>query len=130
MATYEITAELNLKKIISESREVAKAFNEFADELERIEKKYEESHESEDEDERRCEICKHCDCLGKKCMNHNIHVDLTDICDDFADKREASICDDCLYKDNDHNTCVIADNWGISCNEVTTCPDYKRGVKK
>ena len=46
MATYEITAELNLKKIISESREVAQAFNEFADELERIEKKYED-----DEDE-------------------------------------------------------------------------------
>ena len=38
--TYEITAELNLKKIIAESREVAQALNEFADNLERIEKKY------------------------------------------------------------------------------------------
>ena len=40
MATYEITAEMNLKKIIAESREVAQALNEFADNLERIEKKY------------------------------------------------------------------------------------------
>ena len=48
MATYEITAELNLKKIISESREVAQVLNEFADNLERIEKKYAESQESED----------------------------------------------------------------------------------
>ena len=38
MTSYEITAELNLKKIIAESREVAQAFNEFADNLERIEK--------------------------------------------------------------------------------------------
>lgn len=37
---YEITAELNLEKIIAESREVAQAMNDFADELERIEKKY------------------------------------------------------------------------------------------
>ena len=42
MATYEIAAEMNLKKIISESREVAQALNEFADNLERIEKKYAE----------------------------------------------------------------------------------------
>lgn len=47
MATYEITAELNLKKIIAESREVAQALNEFAENLERIEKKYGESQESE-----------------------------------------------------------------------------------
>lgn len=40
MATYEITAEMNMKKIIAESREVAQALNEFADNLERIEKKY------------------------------------------------------------------------------------------
>ena len=45
MATYEITAEMNLKKIIAESREVAQALNEFADNLERIEKKYAESQE-------------------------------------------------------------------------------------
>lgn len=49
MATYEITAKMNLKKIIAESREVAQALNEFADNLERIEKKYTESQESEDE---------------------------------------------------------------------------------
>lgn len=47
MAKYEITAELNLKKIIAESREVAQALNEFADNLERIEKKYAEPQESE-----------------------------------------------------------------------------------
>lgn len=47
MATYEITAELNLKKIIAESKEVAQALNEFADNLERIEKKYAEPQESD-----------------------------------------------------------------------------------
>ena len=47
MATYEITAEMNLKKIIAESREVAQALNEFADNLEQIEKKYAEPQESE-----------------------------------------------------------------------------------
>lgn len=48
MATYEITTELNLKKIIAESREVAQALNEFADNLERIEKKYAETPENEE----------------------------------------------------------------------------------
>ena len=48
MATYKITAEMNLKKIIDESREVAEALNEFADNLERIEQKYVEPQESED----------------------------------------------------------------------------------
>lgn len=52
MTPYKITAELNLKKIIDESREVAEALNEFADNLERIEKKYAKSQESEDKDER------------------------------------------------------------------------------
>ncbi len=47
MAPYEVTAELNLKKFIAESREVAQALNEFADNLERIEKKYAEPKESE-----------------------------------------------------------------------------------
>ena len=51
MTTYEITAELNLKKIIAESREVAQALNEFADSLERIEKKYAEPQEDEDDEE-------------------------------------------------------------------------------
>ena len=45
---YEITAELNLKNIIAESREVAQALNQFADNLEQIEKKYAESQESEE----------------------------------------------------------------------------------
>jgi hypothetical protein len=49
MATYEITAEMNLKKIIAESKEVAQALNDFADNLERIEKKYAESQKSEGE---------------------------------------------------------------------------------
>ena len=48
--TYEITAELNLKKIIDESREVAQALNEFADNLERIEKKYAEPQEGDDKE--------------------------------------------------------------------------------
>ncbi len=55
MATYEITAELNLKNIIAESREVAQALNEFADNLERIEKKYAEPQEIE---EKSCSNCK------------------------------------------------------------------------
>ena len=50
MATYEITAELNLKKIIAQSKEVAQALNEFADNLELIEKKYAEPQESEDKE--------------------------------------------------------------------------------
>ena len=49
MATYEIKAEMNLKKFIAESREVAQALNEFADKLEQIEKKYAESQGSEEE---------------------------------------------------------------------------------
>lgn len=43
MTTLEL--ELNLEKIIAEVREVAQAFNEFADNLERIEKKYAEPQE-------------------------------------------------------------------------------------
>lgn len=49
MEKYEITAEMNLKKIIDEFREVSQALNEFADNLERIEKKYTELQESEEE---------------------------------------------------------------------------------
>lgn len=47
MTAYKITAEMNLKKIIAESREVARPLYEFADNLERIEKKYTEPQESE-----------------------------------------------------------------------------------
>lgn len=49
MATYEITAEMNLKNIIAESREVAQVLNDFANNLERIEKKYEDAGGSEDD---------------------------------------------------------------------------------
>lgn len=45
MEAYKITAEMNLKNIIAESREVAQALCEFADNLERIEKKYAEPQE-------------------------------------------------------------------------------------
>lgn len=50
MEIYEITAKMNLKKIIAESREVAQALNEFADSIERIERKYAEPQESEEVD--------------------------------------------------------------------------------
>ena len=50
MKSYKITAELNLKNVIAETREFAQAVNEFADNLERIERKYEERQEGEDED--------------------------------------------------------------------------------
>ena len=46
---YKITAEMNLKTIIAESKEVAQALNEFADKLERIEKKYAELQKREEE---------------------------------------------------------------------------------
>ena len=56
METCEITVGINLKKIIVESREVAQALNDFADSLERIEKKYAEPQESEGENEsKKCE---------------------------------------------------------------------------
>ena len=38
---------MNLKNIIAESREVAQALNEFADNLEQIERKYAEPQENE-----------------------------------------------------------------------------------
>lgn len=50
MATYEIMVEMNLKKIIAESREAAQALNDLANNLERIEKKYTEPQESEGEE--------------------------------------------------------------------------------
>lgn len=48
MATYEITATMDLNNLISEAREVAQALSEFADNIERIERKYAEQDESED----------------------------------------------------------------------------------
>jgi hypothetical protein len=50
MEPYKITVEMNLKNIIAESREVAQALNEFADDLEQIEKKYAEPQKSEGEE--------------------------------------------------------------------------------
>ena len=50
MATYEITAEMKLKKIIAESGEVAQSLNEFADNLEQIERKYAEPQERSGEE--------------------------------------------------------------------------------
>lgn len=43
MTNYEISAELNLKTIIAESREVAQALLDFVDKLEEIDMKYSES---------------------------------------------------------------------------------------
>jgi hypothetical protein len=60
---YEIITEMNLKKIIAESREVAQALNEFADNLERIEKKYAEPQEIKKIN------CKTTKC--ENCINHN-----------------------------------------------------------
>lgn len=45
MVAYEITAEMNLKNIISESKEVAQALNDFADNLEEIQNKYKNNDE-------------------------------------------------------------------------------------
>ena len=45
MVAYEITAEMNLKNIISESKEVAQALNVFADKLEEIQSKYKNNDE-------------------------------------------------------------------------------------
>ncbi len=47
MATYKITAEMNIKNIILELREVAQALNECADKLAMIEIKYYKKQESE-----------------------------------------------------------------------------------
>ena len=44
---YTINAEMNLKTIIPEVREVAQALNDFADRLEGIEKKYAKADEVE-----------------------------------------------------------------------------------
>lgn len=44
MTAYEINATMNLNNLISEAREVAQALNEFADNLERIESKYDEEN--------------------------------------------------------------------------------------
>ena len=40
MTAYKIEAELKLSSLIDETREVIKALDEFADNLERIEEKY------------------------------------------------------------------------------------------
>lgn len=60
MKTPVIIPELNLKNIIAESREVAQALNEFADDLERIEKKYAEPEEVEKRSCSYSDSCEHC----------------------------------------------------------------------
>lgn len=50
MAKYEITAELNLKNLILELREVSQALNEFADKLVMIEIKYNKEQTDENDD--------------------------------------------------------------------------------
>lgn len=50
MVAHKITVEINLKKIIAESREVVQVLNEFVDNLEKIEKKYAEIQENEDQE--------------------------------------------------------------------------------
>lgn len=59
MTAYEITAKINLKNTIAEAKEFAKATTEFADALEKIEKKYAEdvSHETVTEFADRCKEC-------------------------------------------------------------------------
>lgn len=64
MAAYEITAELVLKPVIAEAREVAQALNEFADALERIDTKYSSEPERVDCETTKCENCinhRYCD---------------------------------------------------------------------
>ena len=75
MVAYEITTEMDLKKIIAESREVAQALNEFADNIERIDKKYAERRTKEIE--RKCPTCKHFisgeygGCCGDICQHYS-----------------------------------------------------------
>lgn len=49
MAKYEITAEMNLKTIIAESREVAQALLDFADKLTEIDEKYSDDNREDGE---------------------------------------------------------------------------------
>lgn len=51
MEGYTITATMDLKNFISEAKEVARAINEFIDELERIESRYETKTEDTEEEE-------------------------------------------------------------------------------
>jgi hypothetical protein len=46
---YEITAEMNLRNIIEETREVSRALYEFADKLESIERKYKKLQKESEE---------------------------------------------------------------------------------
>lgn len=48
MAGYEITATMNLKSLIDETKEVIQALSDFADNLEQIEKKYADEPEKEE----------------------------------------------------------------------------------
>lgn len=59
---YEITAELHLKNIIAETREVAQALNDFADKLQQIEKRYNPCDDCRYNDGKahaECVVCEH-----------------------------------------------------------------------
>ena len=60
MAIYEITAEMNLKTIIAESKEVAQALNEFADNFEQIVKKYAEENNDKERHSNNNHWCNTC----------------------------------------------------------------------
>lgn len=52
MTSHVIIPEMNLSNIIAEAREVSQALNEFADNLERIERKYANVSDEMSEQER------------------------------------------------------------------------------
>ena len=84
-----IIPEMNLKNIIAESREVAQALNEFADELERIEKKYADPQESDEEEQE----VKDAIVARPKCM----------YCEFATLKATDPPCYQCYYTDNRPN---------------------------
>lgn len=61
MAERVIIPEMDLSGIIAKSRDVAQALNEFADDLERIDKKYAKWQLRENE-ESLCDSCEYGDC--------------------------------------------------------------------
>ena len=60
MAERVLVPEMDLSGIISESRDVAQALNSFADELEKIEKKYTKMYPKQETS--LCDSCEYGDC--------------------------------------------------------------------
>jgi len=60
MAERVLVPEMDLSGIISESRDVAQALNNFADDLEKIEKKYTKMYPKQETS--LCDSCKYGDC--------------------------------------------------------------------